>query len=295
MTEWMLNVGDVELCMSYLHYVAHGGGGRTEGVRQTAGRAIVNLRAAIAYYLWDKAPSSEAQTAFNEWRMKISKSVDSIVMMTTNYDLVIERLLGPDGYFYPKVQRTPLNSPPPMRLYKLHGSVNWLERRWFDGKDPVPRKTKDRRPHVADTCKLGRVRKCGSSYLVRVPDMPYRTSSKTSVTYIPIVVPFFFQKDEWVGRQSGWKCFPPHWEDARQYLADRTRRELSSVFFFGYSLPAADYHLMGWLLQLFRENRPREVTHVFCGDGQRLMKALGSACDRWLPRGDGLGKYLGMR
>lgn len=79
LSEWMLEVGDIELCMSHLHNMAYSKplpkGLLPEGDQRYCVRAIINLRAAIADYLRKFEPKPDIGIKFKDWLSKLKKRI----------------------------------------------------------------------------------------------------------------------------------------------------------------------------------------------------------------------------
>jgi len=272
LSSWMLEVEDIELCMSYLHHVAYANSKSNEAITSEvkhARRAIVNLRAAIAVYLKDFNPQVGLTERFRK-RFKLNDDDNSVVILTTNYDLVLEKLLS--EYHYPAISDEERGIP----IYKLHGSINWLEKRWFkDGKlksmkDLGADRKADFLPSDMSQLKASR-RSQEWAYLFDGEECLINGGKHH--TYNPILVPFVYQKNDWLGDDGGWnKIFPDHWKHAQEFLL---KNKLERIYFIGYSLPPADHHMLSFLLKVLNGHKqtPR-VTIVCKGDQKRLEMAL---------------------
>lgn len=133
LSSWILDIGDVELCMSYLHNRADYEDSSPCQSKRNARRAIVNIRVAIADYLRNIRLKRDIRIKFLKWFKKLHDESSVIVILTTNYDLILEKLLLSLKYkcHYPGIPNKQEGIP----IYKLHGSVNWLEKLWFEGED----------------------------------------------------------------------------------------------------------------------------------------------------------------
>ena len=93
------------------------------------------------------------------------------------------------------------------------------------------------------------------AYLFRIKEHPGRRIK----TFNPILIPFVFQKDDWLGRQGRWKeIFREHWKDAQERLKSGSLR----IIFIGYSLPPADHHMLSWLLEILNAAKDVQVEIV---------------------------------
>ena len=279
LSSWMLEVGDIERCMSYLHNVAYGNNKsqskKLSENEKSARKSIVNMRAAIADHLRKFKPEPDIGGKFKDWLSKFGKKNSSLVFITTNYDLILENLLGENQYYYPEINgnncKTDLSP-----IYKLHGSINWLEKRWWlEGTEEL----KSRKKRVADVSDISDnlvfepPEKNKWPCLIRWKEYNEKGAwGETFKTYNPILVPFFYQKDDWLGDGGGWnKIFPSHWESAKKIL----EKGLTHVYFLGYGLPPADHHLMSWLLNILQKaNNPRITIVNSNNKPEPLEKAL---------------------
>lgn len=276
LSSWMRRVGDLELCLSYLHQVASGGrrgDDPTASQKIPAIQTIINVRAAIAEYL-RKIPIGAAQKKLQDQFFKklIGGHEGDLIILTTNYDLVIETLLSERRaeWCYPEIpiadggriyshrrggafERQRKEIP----IYKLHGSINWMEERWFERNQParnIPLKSiHPAEVHVQDLS-FKKTMKCAQqkwAYLF----------NRGKKTYNPILIPFVFQKMDWL-EDGRWRdIFQPHWNDAQNHLCEKRVR----LFFLGYRLGSADYHMLPWLLMVLGKAKKPEVTIITKG------------------------------
>lgn len=271
LSSWMLDVSDVELCMSYLHNRADYADSSPSESKRNARRAIVNMRVAIVDYLRNFRPRRDIRIKFLKWFKKLHDESCSIVIITTNYDLILEKLLlsSKYKYHYPEISNKQEGVP----IYKLHGSVNWLEKLWFERKELKHSQT--RLPVVFPARRLlpkpGKGNNGQWAYLFRWKQ--YMENEQTHITYGPILVPFFYQKEHWVGESGGWNCiFPGHWQNAERLLLEKNPDQF---YFLGYSLPPADHYMLTWLLSILNSTKP-DITIVRKGTDKptTLEKAL---------------------
>jgi hypothetical protein len=265
LSSWMFNVEDVELCMSHLHNVAYPrplGPNETlkrGDVRRHPIRALINFRTAIAdFLLRQDVKRGRVQQQFHAWLEALGETGNDLVIVTTNYDLVLERLLGPESYYYPHLRlMSPVKRVGAVRLYKLHGSVNWLERRRFQGSQI--KSYKPPRVEIYNT-RLG----------VKPKNWGYLFERKGQF-YSPALITFFYQKEAWLAHGRWKNLFQKHWDSARNTL----EAGLSEIYFIGYSLPPADHYMLTWLLSILNKTKP-EITIVRKGADKptTLEKAL---------------------
>jgi len=260
LSQWMSGVEDIELVMSYLHNVAYSEPFPRRfpaGQRQHAYQAIINMRAAIAVFL-DRRTQTEFQNHSEKHQKIYNKFIknreSNLVILTTNYDLVFEKLLseyptqaGQPPFYYPGIELTPnspfKNIPGGIPIYKLHGSVNWLEERWFSHQSKKQLKSVHPPdvyvPSIQDT--LPHAEPTEWAYLFEM----------NGKTYNPIFIPFVFQKDYWLEIGRWTDILENHWNSAKKYFEES---ELTEIFFLGYSLQPADHRMLNFLLEII--NKP---------------------------------------
>ncbi|WDT75854.1 MAG: SIR2 family protein [Candidatus Manganitrophus sp.] len=259
LSEWIEKVGDIELCMSHLYNLASKN-------REFASVAIINLRAAIAEYLKKFLSDTEADTLsskekelkekeleardlFKQFLQEVRKR-SNIVILTTNYDLFIERLFNEMKlpWYYPKIsQQTAGSHAEGIPIYKFHGSINWLEERWLEGED-----IKSKNPPALTVKDPENLIDNGILRLFSIKE----ENGKRHRGYSPVLIPFFFQKEEWLGGR--WReIFEPHWESAAECLT----KDVSALnfYFFGYKLPQADHNMLTWLLEILNNAKIQKV------------------------------------
>jgi hypothetical protein len=266
LSSWMFNVEDVELCMSHLHNVAYPRRLRpNEKLKRSDGRrhpirALINFRTAIADFLLRRhVKQRRVQQQFHKWLKALGETGNDLVIVTTNYDLVLERLLRPESYYYPHLRLVPPSTKRAgaVRFYKLHGSVNWLERRRFHGSQ-----IKSYKPPKVEICntRLGvKPRNWGHLF------------ERKGRFYSPILIAFFYQKEAWLAHGRWKNLFRKHWNSAENVLTNG----LSKIYFIGYSLPPADHYMLTWLLSILNKTKP-DITIVRKGADKptTLEKAL---------------------
>ncbi|HZR46377.1 MAG TPA: SIR2 family protein [Candidatus Manganitrophaceae bacterium] len=279
LSSWMRRVGDLELCLSYLHQVASGGrraDDPTASQKIPAIQTIINVRAAIAEYLRKiKTGSAQKKLQYQFFNKLISGRENNLIILTTNYDLVIETLLSERRarWCYPEIpiadggrifshrrggvfERQRGEIP----IYKLHGSINWLEERWFERNQParnIPLKSiHPAEVHVHDLS-IKKTMKC-------IPKKWAYLFTRGRKTYNPILIPFVFQKMDWL-EDGRWRdIFQPHWDDAQNSLVGKRVR----LFFLGYRLGSADYHMLPWLLMVLGKAKHSEITIITKGQAE---------------------------
>lgn len=236
-------IKDIELVVSHYHNLAYPNGKRnTSFIRE-----LLFLRVALAQYLDDRMRRSQAQPMVThecllaKFMADRSLEASNLVVVTTNYDLVLETLLeqifGAHSYWYPGVS----SRPPVQRIpvLKLHGSINWMENR-----GPASDRSFTR----------------GSqNILIEAPSEMTLTRSpwhdwghffeNNGTKYTPIIVPFLFQKGAWLkDNNKRWKgIFDVVWKETEELMSNATR-----LLFWGYGLPPADYHMFSFIYQILQ-------------------------------------------
>lgn len=234
-------IKDIELVMSHYHNLAYGMNGKRN---PRFVRELVFLRVALAQYLDDRMRYNSTQLASHKRLLESflthrGLKASNLVVVTTNYDLVLETLIasifGADSYWYPGVSSRPPG--PRIPVLKLHGSINWMENRG-----------------LANDKQFIRERK---KILIEAPSQMTLTRSpwdqwgyffeNNNTKYTPIIVPFLFQKDAWLKEDNKrWKgIFDEVWKKTEELMSNAT-----SLLFWGYGLPPADYHMFSFLYQI---------------------------------------------
>ena len=258
LSKWMEKVGNIEVCMSHLHNLAYSELA-TPGSKEKAKMAIINFRSAIRDYLL-------TQTKINREKMNlafkfmdhINHNGDKFAVLTMNYDLlaenIIEQKYGENQYEYCDIplRRVQLNGERrgAIPLFKLHGSINWMEER-KDGEHHL----KGGHPELIGVDPLyitesdSMIGESRNGYWI------YRHTSRSPI-YTPILIPFFHQKEEWLGQR--WRCiFERHWASAKQWIC---MNNVETIYFVGYKLPDADSYVMSWLLSCLESIRNKKKT-----------------------------------
>lgn len=202
--------------------------------------------------------------------LKIEKKDSSLVIITTNYDLIVENLLQNNKYYYPEVPKKITGGNGKIPIYKLHGSINWLEKRWIENGGLMSMKGlgKERKADVSKNLLISEAELREWTYLFTGDE--YEINGNRNNTYSPILIPFFFQKEYWLSDDEGWeKIFSPHWQSAGGCFEGG----LTHIYFLGYGLPPADHHMLSWLLNILKKNKPR-ITIVCNGHNEPLERAL---------------------
>jgi len=251
-------IKDIELVMSHFHNLAYSDQRTHDPNWRRHKRDIIFLRTAIAVYFREKFCTLDLRYA-NEYKLlmkaffdknRIAK--DNIFFVTTNYDLGTERviidLFGPDQYFYPGdcfPRRSSASSA--VSIFKLHGSVNWLENRGRNSSNAFQR---DRVPEGF---------RIHTNLLdeLEVRPLPNRQEfslqSSDGYKFTPILTPFFYQKHEWLKQNKGWeRLFSTTWRLARDYL-----HSADEIFFWGYGMPSADHYIFTFLASIIASKKPK--------------------------------------
>ena len=157
--------------------------------------------------------------------LKVSGLINETIFISTNYDLCIDHALGPDRDYavdFAANEEVNVLSPQAVKLFKLHGSLNWLY-------CPVCNNVKQFGSKVVLSLQYkGReVNRCGFCRSI----------------LSPVIVPPTFYKD------MSRVFLSRIWNKAEDAL-----REVDHIIFCGYSLPDADMHIK-YLLKRMQTNR----------------------------------------
>lgn len=278
----MLNkINDIELVMSHYHNLAYSDLKRHINNWRQYKRDIVFLRSAISVYFREKLNSIkdiyqiiDRKTINNFFiRNKITKNNAFIV--TTNYDMGFEKIINDifkndifnnDNYYYPgRFFTNNKDTKNKVPILKLHGSINWMEERGLASDIMF------KRPE----CNL----KIYSNLLDELKLTPFNDSDETTSgfslnhsngkKYTPIIIPFFYQKQEWLKQNKGWeKLFSVTWAKAHELMSKSNK-----FFFLGYGLPNADHYIYTFLYSILR-NKTVLCHAVDIKPDSKLLKLL---------------------
>lgn len=297
-SEWIKRMGDIEFCMSHIHNM--GFDNRDNPDWREYKKANINLRAAMVEVLRKIEFKRNTKKKFEELLKKEKNYNNSLVILTTTYDLIVEKLLEEINwrYYYPDIPTEPVQDVRGIRLYRLHGSINWLEEREVVYKKEIGKykpwdlKAVDRPLQIiCDNKIMG-----GKGKTVSDDHEKYRIfKDKNNRICTPIFIPFYFQKKEWIDGRWG-DVLNNHWNSAKKYLLEN---EIEKFYFLGCGLPVADHYLFSWLMMIFKakklETKPNALIMV-CKpkptEQERLEIALGTLIKRDNIHKDGLWKFL---
>ncbi|MBI3129691.1 MAG: SIR2 family protein [Candidatus Tectomicrobia bacterium] len=270
---WIRKIGDIEVCMSHLHNLAYSNLA-TPSSKGMAKKAIINLRSAIRdYMIAQKVEKWDVACEFAR-RFIRDAGKDKVVILTTNYDLFTENVLKEGQgleFEYPEIPLQRAHQEHAVPLYKLHGSINWMEERRVGDRELIGVEPLYVRDDLADA-KLDFVNVSNETHISCKEKGGYWVYKEngTGRVYTPILIPFFYQKEEWLGQRWGY-LFQRHWASAKNWFYDN---EIEKMFFIGCGLPRADTYLMSWLLSIFQKKKPETIKIVCDGDPDNLGKAL---------------------
>ena len=277
LTEWMLREGDIEFCMSHIHNM--GFSDRSNDYWKLYKKANINLRAAMVPVLVNWQRNKGTVKNFKKWWALKRFNESNVVILTTNYDLIIEKLLDEMNfdYFYPEIPSLKKRENG-ICLYKLHGSINRMEKRETmyrecvqNSCEPYDLKAGDG-PLQIETEKSELWEK--KSYFLEGNYRVFGDKDKSEI-YTPIFVPFYFQKMEWLNGRWG-TVFQPHWKSAEVSLSEKDVR-IKRIYFLGYNLPPADHYILSWLIRIFEKRcAGKRNVHVVCNSSspERLEVAI---------------------
>lgn len=159
--------------------------------------------------------------------------LDDTVFVTTNYDILLDKAILaasdrlPDYGLPPPAADSPGDpGPGPVRLYKVHGSLNWL---------------------YCPVCNAITITG-GEPGVTRLLDDPARSACAVcrSVMQPVIVPPTFFKDMSNIFLEIVW------------HKAEQTLRDVDRLVFCGYSFPDADMHVK-YLIKRIQTNRAGEL------------------------------------
>lgn len=273
--------GDIELVLSFYQF-------RAEPPKRARNRRLVRelmfFRVAIAQYLNEHTKTHSYETCYRQLLEEFvrSRRIDrtNLVIVTTNFDLCIERMLedlfGLDSYYYPGLKSVSTDDRIP--LLKLHGSVNWLENRG-------PATAKDytrngRPPELRDFASLASTPSPNDQWGY------FWTDGRDK--YTPLLMPFMYQKDVFSATN-------PVFDEVKKETS-AALHEAKHLMFWGYGLPSADYYMLSLLYESLHESAATcEVVDLGCPVNTNLSKLcrlIFSKTDRLAIYGEGLESYL---
>lgn len=250
LTQLLEKIKDIELVMSHFHNLAYSDQSKHNPKLKQHIRDILLLRTAIAVYFRDKFYNLSSE--YDNYNKPLIQKFfeqnhitrDNVFFVTTNYDLAIERMIedsfGETEFYYPSKAFS--NQPSTDRaipIFKLHGSINWMENRGPSSKEGF---SNSYRNNLRIDTHILKVLKTAPLPESRQFSLQHNNGSK----YTPILIPFLFQKPEWLKQNEGWKrLFYTTWELTRCYMG-----KAEAIYFWGYSLPPADHYLFTLLLNI---------------------------------------------
>jgi SIR2-like domain len=251
-------IENIELVMSHIHNLAYSNQSNHNTNRRRHIRDIIFLRTAIAVYFrakfhnLDPVYDSQHKPLIKSFFERNQLTKDNVFFVTTNYDLGIERIIcdsfGDSEYAYPgatfEKQR---HREKGIAIFKLHGSINWMEDR---GPISSTQFLRSNQPG-GFTVRTNNLDTLGIDSSLNDREIPLLTANGR--IYTPILIPFFYQKDEWLKQNKGWeRLFSETWSLTEHYLS-----QCDSIYFWGYSLPPADHYVFTFLLNIISRSTPR--------------------------------------
>jgi hypothetical protein len=162
-----------------------------------------------------------------------------IFVITTNYDLVLEGIFelifGEDSWCHPGLA-TESECGDRIPIFKLHGSINWMEDR---GPAATAGASRPSAPRILQPSSLSLV-------AVRHQTFGYYFVQDER-KYTPVLVPPLYQKEHWFrnDNESWSRIFRQAWNEAFTRL-----RASTSCLFWGYSLPSADLDMFSKFMEV---------------------------------------------
>jgi hypothetical protein len=204
----------------------------------------------------------------------------NLFIVSTNYDTVLEDMLdgifGSGSCWYPGLSAPSRTDAIP--VLKLHGSINWMEDR-----GPVSK---------GDFSRTGKPVRIAAPSAMKLKPSSGETGyffEHAAAKYTPIIIPFVFQKDAWLKEDN------PQWEQIFSKtwtLTEDLMKRSKKLLFWGYGLPAADYHMFSLLIQVL-DRRDVHFEVVEKGNGITNMIRVGKLFpERATIFRDGLASYL---
>jgi hypothetical protein len=237
---------DCEMLLSYLYY-------QDMVTRKNCNfhpykHAIINFRMALNEFLFDpkikknneqKKDEEKANNNFKYLIEYINNNKFSII--TTNYDLLIEQILKKLKKNYSYCIKEGKKSNNKIKLLKLHGSINLIEKRKksictsnligeYKNKKLINNIIKNLRD-FKDKSKYNKISEKDKKY--------YLIEKKP---YTPVTIPFFFQKFDWYSQRWNIIFKKRIWKEAEAVLADA-----DYIIFIGWGIAQADYPLLALL------------------------------------------------
>ncbi len=237
-------IGDVEVIMSHYFNMAYSDLGYNKPPSAKHQREIIFFRMALAIYFRNKFNSIGIKEYEKKYRKLLCSyfrkqkiSEQDLVILTTNYDLgfekIIEDYFGRDLHYYPGFDSDHI-SDRRIPILKLHGSINWMENRGSLTEQGFKNSTRNiRDKNILEVLKVLPLNKSREF-----------TLSHNGIKYSPIIVPFFFQKEQWNKINEKWlgEMFTKIRKQSFEYMV-----KADKLLFWGYGLPSADHHMFSFL------------------------------------------------
>jgi len=201
-------------------------------------KAIINFRMAMNEFLCEKKKYDGKSTKNLNSLLDKLKGKHHYSFITTNYDLVLESILGPKKVDY-CLEDGDNNK---IKVIKLHGSINWLEERNYKDDELTGKyKKADLIQHILtnignnienNLLEKSKVQNNNSMYC-------YKSADKI---YTPITIPFFFQKNDWYSQRWRYLFKDILWKKAEELLSSS-----DVIIFIGYGFRKEDYPILALL------------------------------------------------
>ena len=234
-------------------------------------RSIVAARRAIQRVLIDKTPA-DPPSLYRNFAKHLSPND---VVLTFNYDTLLEQCLDSIGKSYTLTPEwwltrgTPGSGQEHIDLLKLHGSVDWYDRKYHDDTVQIHRKEGDSVPDEdpifgpqplvqTEALSKGETKLFGHNLLQRVFRVPNHSryfplhNRTTFSDVVPFLLPLAYDK------LLGYDAILDLWENLH-----RTMDGFSSIFVIGYSMPPYDSYAFEALGQLFVDYQQRDDKTLF--------------------------------
>ena len=249
-------IGDIkkaEFFMSYLYLKdileRKDNGKFKENATKDYKKAIINFRMAMNDFLFSqKQVNLKYKEMVNNCVNKCIDKFENVNIITTNYDLLLDDIVGRDKLSYCLEN----GNDGKIKLIKLHGSINWLEERKYDRDEKELIGVKDYKEgkfcnHIFENLEKYRIvdeisKKYYSSNnekleLDKSKYVYYQINENRK--YTPITIPFFYQKYDWYSQRWGDLFEKRIWEEAKDILA-----RSHAIIFIGYGFSDADFSIL---------------------------------------------------
>lgn len=233
--EIIMSITDPEILLSYLFH--RDTEDRKEQRQREYKKAIINFRMALNEFLKEQDKiNKQAEENFTKLIEKLQKGY-TINFITTNYDLILEDVLKDMNIKYDYCLNGCNSNDNNVKLLKIHGSINWIERRKLNKELKKGVDKKYLNSHVMDNIERFNKVKCKN-------EKGYMVYKLDEHIYTPITIPFFYQKYDWYSERWSGIFRDGVWKEAEAVLS-----ESNIIIFIGYGFPQADYPILSLFIK----------------------------------------------